>query len=175
MSLQTVQCPDTKQTFKKVKNKTNKTKEEKNPTTLLPHVMDSKPWPTCQFKSMKKSHRESWKIFFPLISQNQGPQCLLEILHDCMFSSCVHHQQTKLPGPCISPGLRGEGTSPRPQVGHHPLTIILPLCFLQDIQSDQHTEQATCSECKQKTSLLPRNKNRASCFIPKPCFKEIQS
>lgn len=48
-------------------------------------------------------------ILFPDFSKRRS-QVLAGVFYDCMFSSCACHQQTNLPGPCISPGLRAEGT-----------------------------------------------------------------
>lgn len=119
--------------------------------------MDSKLRLMCQFKSMKKATgREELKhILFPDFSKAKSR--VLAGVFDMIARSphvSICHQETKLPGPCISPGLRAEGTSPGPQVGHCPLTIILPICFLQDIQSDQHTEKAICHGCKRKHPFL---------------------
>lgn len=119
-----------KKSFKKGKKKPRR----KKLTTLLPHVMDSKPWLTCQFKCMKKPQgRKCWEIFFSLISQNEGPTCLLEFfiwLHVLLM--CLSPAD-KPPWPLHFPRAQSRGDTPRPQVGHCPLTVILPLCFLQDI------------------------------------------
>lgn len=38
--------------------------------------------------------------------------------------------------------------TPRPAEGRGPLTIMLPLCFLQHIWSNQHLDQAACLQAK---------------------------
>lgn len=153
-----------------------KKEEEKKSNHTPPTCYGFQTLAHISIQKYEKSHREgrAGKYYFPWFLKIKVPSACWSFLRDYMPSSCACHQQTKLPGPCISPGLRTEGASPHPQEGHCPLTIILPLCFLQDIQSDQHTEHAACPGCKQKTSIfLLRNRNRNSCSNPNPSFKEI--
>lgn len=155
-------------------------KGEKNPrrkklTTLLPHVMDSKPWLTCQFKSTKKPQgRNCWETFFSLISQNEGPKCLLEFfMIACSPHVPVTSRQTSL-APAFPQGSEQRG-HPLPSGGS-----LSPHSYSATLLPSGHLEWPThwtsnCSGCTQKTSLiLLRNRNRAPCFIPNLSLKEIQ-
>lgn len=115
--------------------------------------MHSKSWLTHQLESMKKATRKYCRIFLPLASQNQGPWHLLKLFifyfYIVAFSPEVHVAagQTSL-SPMIPQSKGDHPLALRTALGQGPLTITLPLHFLQDIHSGQHLDQAACFQAK---------------------------
>lgn len=97
----------------KLQKREKETQEEKKPTTLLPHVKDSKPWLTWQLKSTKRSTgKEALEnILFPDFSKSRS-QVLAGVFY--MIACSPHMSVTSRPNSLAPafPQSRGDTSSP---------------------------------------------------------------